>query len=262
MQIIIPIGFVAALALVLGLGLAFVSEKLAVPVDEHEEHILAVLPGVNCGACGFSGCAGYAKALHTGAETNAGLCAPGGDEVAQEIGKLTGFSSEHIVPQVAVVRCQGGENVAKKTYHYSGMRSCRMAAQLAGGVKACPCGCIGLGDCAVVCPYDAIRVCPDGIARVESEKCRACKACVAVCPKDLIVLVQKEHPVPAVLCCSTLKGGDTRKVCTKGCIGCKKCEKVCPNGAAKVTNFMARIDADRCIACGECAKVCPVGAIQ
>ena len=54
------IGMIAAVAL----GLA--AKKFAVEVDPRELAVLEALPGANCGACGFPGCAGYAKALVAG----------------------------------------------------------------------------------------------------------------------------------------------------------------------------------------------------
>ena len=53
--ILLPILLVAGIGLVLGLGLAIASKVMAVPVDEKAEAITEVLPGANCGACGFSG---------------------------------------------------------------------------------------------------------------------------------------------------------------------------------------------------------------
>jgi Na+-translocating ferredoxin:NAD+ oxidoreductase RNF subunit RnfB len=257
-----PIVLVGAVALVLGLGLAFVSERLSVAKDEKEEELLSALPGVNCGACGYSGCAGYASALFKGEEKNASLCAPGGNEVAKKIGELTGLAAGDIVPMTALVCCQGGKDVALLSYEYMGMQSCRMAAQLAGGVKSCPCGCIGMGDCVRACPYNAVRVCPDGIARVDSALCKACKACVAACPKGLITLVPKDAAQTAVLCRNTQKGALTRKVCKKGCIGCMRCKKVCPNEAIVIENNLARVIPEKCTACGECVKLCPTGCIR
>ena len=66
MEILIPVLIVAGIGLVAGIILAIASVVMAVPKDEKAEAILEVLPGANCGACGFSGCAGYAAALSKG----------------------------------------------------------------------------------------------------------------------------------------------------------------------------------------------------
>ena len=76
-QLWVPVVIVVVIGLIAGLGLAIASILLAVPKDEKAEAIEEMLPGANCGACGFSGCSGYAKALAHG-EAKPGLCAPGG----------------------------------------------------------------------------------------------------------------------------------------------------------------------------------------
>ena len=65
---------VAGIGLVVGIVLAVASAVMAVPKDEKAEAVLEVLPGANCGACGFSGCSGYAKALAQGSASRG--CAP------------------------------------------------------------------------------------------------------------------------------------------------------------------------------------------
>lgn len=80
MDILFPVLLVAGIGLIAGLILAVASILMAVPKDETAEAILEVLPGANCGACGFSGCSGYAQALAKG-EAKPGLCAPGGRNV-------------------------------------------------------------------------------------------------------------------------------------------------------------------------------------
>ena len=65
-DILLPILIVAGIGLIAGLGLAIASIIMAVPKDEKAEAVLEILPGANCGACGYSGCAGYAKALAAG----------------------------------------------------------------------------------------------------------------------------------------------------------------------------------------------------
>nr|WP_221236830.1 RnfABCDGE type electron transport complex subunit B [Thermosipho japonicus] len=52
-----------ALGLGFGLFLAFSNEKFKVEVDPRIEQITKVLPGINCGACGYPGCEGYAAAI-------------------------------------------------------------------------------------------------------------------------------------------------------------------------------------------------------
>ena len=57
-EIIIAVIIVAGIGLIAGIGLAVASRLMSVPKDEKAEELLAVLPGANCGACSFSGCAG------------------------------------------------------------------------------------------------------------------------------------------------------------------------------------------------------------
>ncbi|MDO4460611.1 MAG: RnfABCDGE type electron transport complex subunit B, partial [Clostridia bacterium] len=87
--ILLAVIIVAAIGLIAGIGLAVASVVMAVPKDEKAEAIEGVLPGANCGACGFSGCAGYAAALSKG-EAKVGLCSPGGADVADAIGEILG----------------------------------------------------------------------------------------------------------------------------------------------------------------------------
>ncbi|SHH22627.1 RnfABCDGE type electron transport complex subunit B [Thermosipho atlanticus] len=52
-----------ALGLAFGLFLAYSNEKFKVEADPRVEMIINVLPGINCGACGYPGCEGYANAI-------------------------------------------------------------------------------------------------------------------------------------------------------------------------------------------------------
>lgn len=103
-EIFIPIAIVVGIGLVLGLVLAVAAIILHVPVDERVEAVTEVLPGANCGACGYSGCSGYASALCEGSAEN-GLCAPGGPEVVQKISELLGGGAVTLVHKVAMVHC-------------------------------------------------------------------------------------------------------------------------------------------------------------
>lgn len=258
--ILLSVLLVAAIGLIAGLGLSVASVVMAVPKNEKAEQIRECLPGANCGACGFSGCDGYAEALAAGKVQNTALCAPGGADAAAEVAAVLGVEAGKIVPMAALVHCNGvSENAAVKL-NYSGVQSCKMAAQLFGGQKECVYGCLGYGDCVRACEYGAITVC-DGVARVNPLLCRACKKCVTTCPKNLIALVPLYETKAAVLCRNHNKGAFTRKECKKGCIGCMKCTKVCEAGAITVENNTAKVNPELCTGCGSCAAECPVGAI-
>ncbi|MGI6745155.1 MAG: Electron transport complex protein rnfB [Firmicutes bacterium ADurb.Bin300] len=252
---------VSGLGVALGLALAIASRIFAVPVDEKAESIADILPGANCGFCGFSGCSDYAAALSSGKTDKTNLCNPGGNDVAAAIADILGVQSENIIPTTAFVHCNGNRTNAKTKMLYSGVKSCQMANQLFGGNKECEYGCLGLGDCVAACQYDAIRI-VDGIARIDPLLCRSCKACIATCPKGLISLVPLGVRKAVVLCMNHEKGGIAKKQCNAACIGCMRCEKVCEAGAVKVNGYVAYVDTDKCTGCGKCHEVCPVGCIE
>ena len=250
---------IAVIALVCGVLLSFASVIFAVPVDEKQVKIREVLPGANCGACGFSGCDGYAAALAKG-EAALGLCSPGGADVAAECAEILGAGAVEMVKKAALVHCNGVCGNAPSKLVYDGYDSCKAASLLFAGDSGCMFGCLGKGDCMSVCEYNAILI-HDGLAMIDQDKCVACGMCVKTCPKHLIELVpyaQKTH----VLCSNKDKGPDAMKVCKTACIGCMKCQKTCQHDAIHVTNFLAAIDYDKCVDCGECAAVCPKGAIS
>lgn len=123
--IIIAVVIVSVIGLIAGLGLAVASKVMAVPVDEKAEEIQAALPGANCGACGFSGCSGYAAALSQGKTTDTGRCMPGGAEVSKAIAKITGLAAGDVVPMTAVVLCQGNMHNTDTKLNYVGVKSCK-----------------------------------------------------------------------------------------------------------------------------------------
>lgn len=252
---------VSAIGIVAGILLSVASEIFAVPKNETEEKIRECLPGANCGACGFSGCDGYAAALAKGETESVSQCAPGGNAVAKKIGILIGKEATAIKPMAAVVMCGGDCDHANDKLEYQGVMSCKAAMQLYGGHKSCPYGCLGYGDCMNACPYEAITMC-NGVARVNTMACHACRACQRACPKGLIEMLPLETTMAAVLCHNHDKGAQTRKDCTYGCIGCGKCTRTCPNGAVTMDNFVAKVDPELCTGCGLCHEACPVKCID
>ena len=257
-EILLPVLIVAGLGLLAGLLLAVASVIMAVPKDETEEAVLSLLPGANCGVCGYSGCSGYAEALAKG-EAKPGLCSPGGAETAEQIAALLGTGEVEVEYKTALVRCLGSYDNTTDKMAYDGLPHCAAAAQLAGGVASCRFGCMGLGDCAAACPYGAITVC-NGLASIDPARCRGCSLCVAACPKGLIRFVRLK-PQAVVRCMSCDKGAVTGKACKIGCIGCGKCVRVCEAGAVQVEEFHAVVDPEKCTACGKCVEACPRGCI-
>ena len=227
------IGLFAAVAL----GIA--AKKFAVEVDARETAILEVLPGANCGACGFPGCAGYAKAVAAGAAAPE-LCPPGGPETVAKIAKIIGVGAIAVDPQVAVVICQGDNERATDKYRYLGITDCRAAQKLADGPKTCPGGCLGLGTCAAICPFGAITMTDKNLAVIDRDKCVGCRKCVEPCPRQVIKMTPRAVSVH-VLCNSHDKGGVVRKYCQVGCIACQLCKKAAPE-AYVIENFLARVD--------------------
>jgi electron transport complex protein RnfB len=244
-----------ASGLVIGALLAIAAKKFRVETDQKVEDILAVLPGANCGGCGFPGCSGLAEAIAEGkAKTNA--CVVGGAVLAQKIASIMGTSAEDVEPQVAVVYCQGDNEKAVISAEYEGISDCA-ALNALGGTKDCPFGCLGLGSCVKACQFDAIHMNDKGIPVVDKEKCTGCGACVKACPRQVIDLAPKSKEVH-ILCRSYDRGAAVRKYCKIGCIACTICVKSCPQKAiAMDKGTLAKIDYSLCDNCGICATKCP-----
>ena len=255
MDILIAFLVVAGIALILGVLLALISHFFSVPENPVQQQVRACLPGVNCGACGYTGCDDYAAALAEGGVAP-NLCIPGAQAVADEIGASLGVEAGAPVNEmVAFVACNGNCEATGKKAVYDGVATCTAASMLFGGDGSCVYGCLGFGDCTRVCKFDAIHI-VDGIAKVDEEKCVGCMSCSAVCPRSLIIPVEPARNV-VIACASMARSSATIRGCTVGCLGCGKCEEVCPKGAIKVEKNLAVIDYTKCDSCGKCAEICP-----
>ena len=244
-----------ALAAIFGIMLVVASKVFLIESDPREQQIRACLAGVNCGACGYPGCDGYAAAVAKG-EAPINCCIPGGEETAEKLAEIMGLENAETEGRKAFVACSGICGRVKVRFLYNGPKDCAAAMLFGGqGDKLCTRACIGLGSCVKVCQYEALSI-VDGIAKVDGEKCVGCGACAAACPKRLIKMVPKSRQY-AVACTTKERGMAVVKVCDAGCIGCMKCMHSCPEDAIIVEKNLARIDASKCTNCGICAEVCP-----
>jgi len=251
--------------LVLGLVLYAVSRKFKVEEDPRVGQITELLPGANCGGCGFPGCAAFAAACVQADSMDGLKCSVCKSEVMQQIADITGHAVEVGVEKIAVVRCNGSCENRPRTRIYDGARSCAAAALMNGGETGCFFGCLGCGDCVKTCKFDAIHMDPEtGLPVVDQDKCTACGACAKACPRNIIELRNKNKLDRRVYvsCVNKDKGPVAKKACAVACIGCGKCVKACPFDAITIENNLAYIDFEKCRLCRKCVDECPQHTIH
>lgn len=181
------VAVMALLGFLTGVALAGASRLFYVKEDPRIEAVTAVLPGLNCGACGFAGCAGAARAIVSGkARVNA--CCVGGFTVTQKIAVMLQKNEICEGPVTAVAGCRGGKRTEWK-YHYAGVHHCRAEYLFFGGSSGCERACLGYASCAAVCPVDAIRLDTDHCPVVDEARCMGCGRCVDVCPSGVLSLM-------------------------------------------------------------------------
>jgi Na+-translocating ferredoxin:NAD+ oxidoreductase RNF subunit RnfB len=263
MQIaIIIVGLTGAIAAVI---LYILSKFFEVKEDPRIAQIMELLPGANCGGCGYPGCGGFAEACVKAPSLNGLSCPVAKADVMKKIANLLGQAADESIPQIAVVRCNGTCEVRPRINQYDGAKTCAIASSLYSGETGCSYGCLGWGDCVKVCRFDAIRINPEtGIAEVSEEKCVACGVCEKACPKKIIE-IRKKGPKSRriyIACVNRDKGAVARKACQNACIGCNKCLKECTFEAITITQNKAYIDDTKCRLCRKCVPSCPTGAIH
>ena len=243
-------------AFVLGFLLGFFKKMFYVPVDERVEKVRAVLPGANCGGCGFPGCDGFAAAVVAG-KTHVDGCPAGGEAVAEAVGGVLGIAAL-IEQKDALLQCQGCTSNAITNGEYVGLKSCAASKLTTNGTKACPYGCIGFGDCVSVCKFGALSMGDDGLPHIDHFACTGCGMCASVCPQRLIALVHTKYTRAVALCSNrTTNKSSVLKQCKAGCIKCAKCEKNCPTGALILKDGIPWVDHAQCTSCGVCVSGCP-----
>lgn len=263
--IIWTVSILAGLGLVLSLVLWWVAKKFKVEEDPRIDEVEKVMPGANCGGCGFAGCRAFAEGCVKSGNLDNNFCPVGGNDTMKKVAGILGYEIKEKAPVVAVVRCNGTCANRPATNTYDGTSSCRVKASLYAGDTACPYGCLGCGDCAAVCQFGAISMNPEtGLPEVDESKCTGCGSCAKACPKGVIELRNKGPRSMRVFvsCINKDKGVVARKACSAACIGCGKCAKVCAHEAITVESNVAYIDFTKCKLCKKCVAECPTGAIH
>jgi Na+-translocating ferredoxin:NAD+ oxidoreductase RNF subunit RnfB len=258
MDLITGIATLGGLSLLLATLLVGASRKLHVPEDPRIDLVEEMLPHANCGACGEPGCRLFAEALVAGT-ARPGLCSVSSPEGHARIARFLEVDVGAVEKRVARLACAGGANVARRRAHYEGHASCGAAAIVAGGGKSCFWGCLGLGDCAEACDFDALHLDAHDLPIVSEEKCTACGDCVDACPKDLFSI----HPVSHrlwVACRSQEAGDRVLDECEVGCTACGRCAMDAP-GVVTMVNELPVVDYGRSISSRAPIERCPTGAI-
>ncbi|MFZ2632547.1 MAG: RnfABCDGE type electron transport complex subunit B [Desulfosalsimonadaceae bacterium] len=222
----VTVGLAAGAMLVMGLIFSYVlgwaNTKFHVEVDPRINAVMETLPGANCGGCGYVGCGEYAEAVVAGAAVD--KCVVGGESCAMGLAQIMGVKVGAALPFRPIVHCGAhyGDRLGRSEYH--GEQRCA-GANIVADVQGCTYGCLGFGDCARACNYDAMHV-VDGLATVDYEKCVGCGACAKVCPRNIITITAfKAERMLAVTCSNQDKGKDITRVCKVGCIGCGACAR-------------------------------------
>ncbi|MDR1582386.1 MAG: Fe-S cluster domain-containing protein [Prevotellaceae bacterium] len=263
--IIFTVLVLSSLGVLLAVILYLVAQKFKVFEDPRIGEVTEILPGANCGGCGYAGCRAFAEALVKNEDISALLCPVGGNNVMNKAAEHLGKIATDKDPLIAVVRCAGSCEVRPRTNLFEGAKSCAVMSTTCSSDTGCGFGCLGQGDCVVSCNFDAIHINPETLLpEVDEEKCTACGSCVKVCPK-LIIELRKKGPKNRrifVSCVNKDKGGVARKSCGAACIGCIKCQKVCTFDAVTIVSNLAYINNEKCRLCRKCVTECPTNAIR
>lgn len=154
------------LGALLGLSLGVAARKFAVETDAAVDAVVALMPGSNCGQCGYAGCPGAAAAIAAG-EAPPTICPPGGKTLAAAIAEKLGIT----------VDLSGVADEGPQVAH--------VAEEI----------CIGCCKCLKVCPTDAIIGAAKQIHSVIREACTGCGNCIDRCPTEAMLM----KPIPVTV---------------------------------------------------------------
>lgn len=259
-MILTAVAILGAVGLTFGILIALAHRKFKVWEDPRIDVVAAMLPGANCGACGVPGCRTFAELVIAGKQRPADcnvLDAAGVETLASYLGVEAGEANKRI----ARLLCAGGANVATQQADYSGLETCAAASTVGGGGKGCTWGCLGFGDCAVVCEFDAIVMNEHQLPVVDPVKCTACGDCVDACPKGLFTIMPLDWKL-IVQCRSALEGDEVLSICRAACTACGKCVLDAAPGLITMRGGLPVIDYTKNeLASPDAARRCPTDAI-
>ena len=254
------VAILGGVGLTFGTLIALANRKLRVWEYPRIDSVTDILPGANCGACGYAGCRAFAEAAVDGTVAPAG-CTVMGEGELEDVAAMLGVDAGEAIKRVARLLCAGGSQVAPSKAIYDGLESCAAAVAVSGGGKACPWGCVGLSDCAVSCDFDAIRMNEFDLPEVDIDLCTACGDCVDACPLDLFVLMPLDHKL-IVQCKNLLEGEASTDLCAVACNACGRCAADEP-GVVSMQNGLAVVDYEAIDRASPVATArCPTGAIR
>ncbi len=150
------------------------------------------------------------------------------EESLEELEQVLDVSiSTEEMSKVAVIHCIGESDIKNE---YKGIETCKAASQISKGYKECPYGCLGFGDCAEVCPENAITINPEkNIAEIDEEKCTGCGLCKEACPQNIIEIIPKDQQQYLGCSYEAKRDIDGRKKCDQGCLHCRLCLNKTPD---------------------------------
>ncbi len=258
---LIPLLILAGLGLLFGIVLSLAYKQFKVYEDPRIDAVDEMLPHANCGACGVPGCRAFAE-LVVNEGTNPAKCTVSSPEGIEEIANYLGVEASQEEKRVARLLCAGGIAEAHNLANYKGgMSTCRGEAVVVGGSKDCSWGCLGLGDCEVVCDFDAITMNDNGLPVVDAEKCTACNDCIEVCPKELFVLMPISQKL-IVQCRSLIEGDLAESKCSVACTACNRCVADSAPGVIEIKNNLAVVNYElNDLTSPVAVKRCPTDAI-
>ena len=193
---------VGAVGLIIGILLGYAGQFFEVKIDPKQEAIRAALPGNNCGACGFPGCDGLAKAIFEG---NAAYdtCPVGGARSAAAISEIMGFEGSGAAASTDREAAQAedmsrgsakSDDPSARAQTESKPAPKKKPPRVIAAVR--PDDCVACHICENTCKFDAIHV-PEDRPVIDDDKCVGCGMCGRECPQNVLEVQKREEVLRA-----------------------------------------------------------------